>query len=350
MKIRLLAASLTALWALPASAQDDRVVLANGTKIDGVKVTGFDIRELRYSKGSSNESVPADQVAKVELGKFRDVYARGIRNADLMLTVAREQLQEKSDVMAQLGFVGASAQFFDTDRPQEAVGCLDELQKALPEAGVVAEVFRQKFEYYMSLGGKGAQNAATVAKKYQSAAVGGAWPSGFAVESEFFLALAERAAGGNPAEYQTKLRSVIGKAGGTNPVIMNRANVELAHSLREAKDKEGARRIYEDIAQRDGVDDSSRAGAFVGLGMLLLDEATPENRDAARKALLMFLRVRLETREAWPSLQAEALYHAILAADKWRGSEYQMIMARCRGVLFSEFAGSEWEQRAKAGR
>ena len=65
---------------------------------------------------------------------------------------------------------------------------------------------------------------------------------------------------------------------------------------------------------------------------------------------MTFLRVRLETKDAWASLQADALYHAILAADKWRGSEYQTIMARCRGVLFSEFAGSEWAERAKAGR
>jgi hypothetical protein len=190
----------------------------------------------------------------------------------------------------------------------------------------------------------------TVAKKYQAAAVGGAWPAGLAVEAEFFLALAERVGGGNPTEYQNRLRSVIGKAGGTNRTIQNRANVQLAHSLRDQNDKPGARKIYEDMVGREGVDDSSRAGALIGLGMLQLEEATTEDREPARKALLNFLRVRFETRDAWPSLQAEALYHAILAADKWRGSEYQTIMARCRGTLFNEYAGSEWEQRAKAGR
>src|SRR5688572_2127788 len=172
MKI-LLAASVTVLCVLPAAAQDDRLVLVNGTKVEGVKVTNFDIQGLRYSKGGTNETVPTDQVAKVELAKFRDVYARGIKNADLMLTVAREQLKDKNELMAQLGFVGASAQFFDEDRAQEAVSCLDELQTALPDAGVVPEVYRQKFEYYMGLGAKGAQNAVAVAKKYQGAAVGG---------------------------------------------------------------------------------------------------------------------------------------------------------------------------------
>jgi len=350
MKTGFFAVALSAIWVVPVAGQDDRILLANGSTVEGARVTGYGIHELRYAKGSANESVSTDQVAKVELGKFRDVYARGLKNADLMLTVAREQMGVKNEVMAQLGFVGASARFFDTDRAQEAIACLDELQNLLPEAGVVPEVYRQKFEHFMGLGSKGAPNAIAVAKKYQSAAVGGAWPSGFMVEAEFFLALAERAAGGNPAAYQTRLRGVIGKAGAANPTIMNRANVELAHSLRESKDKDGARLIYDEVLKRDSVDDSSRAGAFVGMGMLLLDEATAENRDAAKKALLMFLRVRLETREAWPSLQAEALYHAILAADKWRGNEYQTIMARCRGVLRAEFAGTEWEQRAKAGR
>ncbi len=349
MKSRLFAASLTVLWALPVTAQDDRVTLANGTTVDGVRVVSFDIRDLRYTKGSSNETVSTDQVVKVDLGKFKDTYRRGLRDPDMMLTVAREQLKEKNLLLAQLGFVGAAAQFFDSDKAQEAVTSLDDLQKGIPEAGVLPEVFRQKFEYYMGLGSKGAANAKKVAEKYRFEATGGAWPPGLVVEAEFFEALAERVNGGNPKDFQAKLRSVIGKAS-SNPMIANRANVQLAHSLRESKDFDGARRIYEDLAERDGIDASTRAGAYIGLGMLALDKANGGDKVAAREALMYFLRVRLQTKGAWPSLQAEALYHAVLAADKWRGSEYQTIMARCRGVLFSEFGGSEWAERAKAGR
>lgn len=348
MKSRLFAATLSALWALPAAAQDDRVYLANGTVVEGVRVTNWDIRSLTYSKGG-NQTVPTDQVVKVEVAKFKDAYRRGLRDADLMLTIARDQLKEKNLLLAQLGFVGASAQFFDSDRAPQAVAALDELQKAMPEAGVVPEVHRQKFEYYMGLGSKGAANAKKVAEKYRQEATGGAWPAGFVVEAEFFDAMAERAGGGNPKDFQTKLRAVIGKAG-SNPVVANRANVQLAHSLREAKDADGARRLYADIAERDGVDTNSRAGALLGLGMLALDQAGGGDKEAAREAMTNFLRVRLETKDAWPSLQAEALYHAILAADKWRGSEYQSVMARCRGVLFSEFPTSEWTERARARR
>lgn len=349
MKSRLIAASLTLLWAVPAFAQDDQIVLSDGTTIPGVRVASFDIRDLRYTKGPANESVSTDKVVKVELGKFKDVYRRGLRDPDAMLTIAREQLKEKNLVLAQLGFTGAAAQFFDGNQAPQAVATLEELEKGIPEAGMLPEVYRQKFEYYMGLGAKGADSAAKVAEKYRFAATGGAWPAGLIVEAEFFEALAERVKGGNPKDFQAKLRTVIGKAS-SNPIVANRANVQLAHSLRESKDLDGARRIYEDLAERDGVDGSTRAGAFLGLGMLALEEAQGGDREAARRAMLMFLRVRLQTKDAWPSLQAEALYHAILAADKWRGSEYQTIMARCRGVLFNEFAGSEWAERAKQGR
>jgi len=346
MKSRLFAALLLAL---PLAAQEDTVFLVNGTKLDGVKVTSFDVRELKYTKGG-NQSVPTDQVVKVELGKFKDVFRLGLKDPDLMLTKAREQIAEKNPLLAQLGLLSAASQFFDSDKAAEAVGVLEELQKALPEAGVIPDIYRMKFEYYMGQGQKGAQSATAVAKKYQSEATGGAWPAGLATEAEFFQAMAEQAAGGTPKDFQQKLRAVISKGQGNNPMVANRANVQLAHSLRENKDPEGARKIYDDLAKKDGVDSSSRAGALLGLGHLALDEGTAANKESFRKALLLFLRVRLETRDAWASLQAEAMYYAIIAADKWRGADFQYIIARCRTVLFSDFGGTEWADKLKAGR
>jgi hypothetical protein len=57
--------------------------------------------------------------------------------------------------------------------------------------------------------------------------------------------------------------------------------------------------------------------------------------------------VRLETRDAWPALHAEALYRAILAADKWRGPEFAYIMGRCRAVLLTDFRNSEWAEQLR---
>jgi hypothetical protein len=338
---------LAALLAAPLAAQEDTVTLTNGTVVTGVRVTSFDVNNLKYVKGSSNETVTTDQVAKVELKKFKDVYARGLRDPDLMITVARERLAEKDTLMAQFGFVGAANQWLDSGDPADAakaIGALDELAKGIPEAGLLPEVFRLKFEFYVNQGAKGAPSAAAVAKKFSSDAVAGAWPNGLAVEAEFLTTLAERR---EPKEYQGKLRAVATKAAGTNPIVATRANVELAHSLREAKDVEGAQKIYEDVIAKDKVDESALAGAYLGLGKILLDKAAPSDKDAFKRALLLFLRVRLATKNAWPSLQAEALYHATLAAEKWRGPEFGLVIARCKRILSDEYGESEWAQRAK---
>lgn len=341
---RLSVVGLLLLAAAPVVAQDDVIHLVNGTTVTGVRVTGWDIRNVKYNRGSVGEQTASDQVAKVELKKFADVYRRGLRDPDLMLTVAREKLGDKDLLMAQLGFVGAAAQFFDGGKPAEAAGALEELQKAIPEAGVVPEVYRQKFEYYMGLGAKGASNASQVAKKYQADANANAWPNGFMIEAEFFVALADRKA---PKEFQSQLKAVVGKASGNYPIIANRANIELAHSLRETKDSDGAQRIYDEVSKKEGADGSSRAGAYLGLGKILLEKTAAGDKESFKKALLLFLRVRLETKDAWPSQQAEALYHAMLAADKWRGPEYGLVMARCRRLLNDEFSDTEWAEKAK---
>ncbi|MEO6597529.1 MAG: hypothetical protein ABIP94_22525, partial [Planctomycetota bacterium] len=181
MKSRLPAASLLALaCAVPAFAQEDQVTKVDGTTIGPIRVQSYDVRNLRYTKGSSTDSLSSDQIAHLDLVKFKETFRRGLRDPDLMLTVAREQLEAKNMLLAQLGFVGASARYFDSDQAPKAVAALDELQKAIPEAGVLPEVYRQKFEYYIGLGAKGAPSATQVAKKYQAEAIGGAWPAGFA--------------------------------------------------------------------------------------------------------------------------------------------------------------------------
>jgi hypothetical protein len=341
---RISVVGLLLLAAAPVVAQDDVIHLVNGTSVTGVRVTGWDIRNLKYTKSGANEQTSTDMVAKVELKKFAGTYARGLKDPGIMLTMAREKLAEKDVLLAQLGFVNAAAQYLDGDQAGEGVGALDELQKAIPEAGVVPEVYRQKFEYYMGLGAKGVASAAQVAKKYQADANANAWPTGLMVEADFFVALSDRK---DPKSFQAAIKGVASKAGGNYPMIANRANIELAHSLRETKDADGAQRIYDDISKKEGVDGSSRAGAYLGLGKILLEKSAAGDKESFKKAMLLFLRCRLETKDAWPSQQAEALYHAILAADKWRGPEYGLVMARCRRLLSDEFGETEWAEKAK---
>lgn len=336
---RLAVTGLLAVLVAATTAQSDRITLGNGTVVADVKVTAFDLSSLKFTRGGATEQMPSDQVAKLELGAFPAVYRRVLRDPDAMLKVARERLAAKDLLLAQFGFVAAAVLFFENDAEGRANGALDEMQKAMPDAGLLPEVYRLPFEHYRGRGAKAASEATEVAKKYVRAAAAGSWPSGFANEAELLLVIAESK---DAPSLQTKLRVVIGKVAGIQAVVADRAHIELAHSLRESKDVQAAQRIYEDVRGRVTADESARAGAMLGLGKILLETAAAGDRDAGRQAMLCFLRVHLETKGAWPRLRAEALYHAILAADKWRGPEFGVVMGRCKRVLVDEFASTEW--------
>lgn len=185
MKSRLLlAAPLLALLALPVAAQNDKITLVDGTVLTGVKVESYDMRYLRYVKGSTKETLGAEQVAKVELGKFKEVFARGLNDPDTMLTLAREQLAAKENVLAQFALLRAAEQFFDAGKAPEAVVALDELAKSLPEAGVGLDAFRLKADFYMGQGVKGMGNAQALAKKIYADAMAKGWNAA-ALEAQF---------------------------------------------------------------------------------------------------------------------------------------------------------------------
>ncbi len=338
----------TLLLVAVAAAQGDTVTLASGTVVEGVNVQAFTVRELKYSKGGSSETVSSDQVVSVVLGKFRDVYRRGLadRSGDMVIDEARNQLK-KDALMAQFGYVEAARLFFGDDKDGTAGTVLDELREKIADAGLVPEAFRMKFEAYMGRGdASGYQSASSLAKKYATEAVTNAWPAGFAIEADLFGVLAEGAAGGDAKDFQSKMRTIAGRAAAVSPILTGRANVQLAHSLRATGDAEGARKLYDDVLERS-TDDNSRAGAYLGLGLLAMSKGDAANREPYREALLSFLRVRLETKGSWVSLQAEALYHAMLAAEKWGGQDFRLVAGRCRFLLLNNFPGSEWAGRAK---
>lgn len=340
----LFAAPLFALLAPFASAQNDKITLTNGTVVEGVKVESYDMRYLRYSKGGSGkENVNSSDVAKVELGKFREEFARGLNDPGILVTMAKEKVGDKDLVMAQFAYLRAAELFFDSGKAAEAMGALDDLAKAIPDAGVGLDAFRLKCDYYMSQGAKGIGSAQTLAKKFAADATAKGWASA-ALEGQYMEVLTSKKA---PKEFQAALRASIATLGG-NPVLSSRANVELANSLRETKAFAEAARIYEQVAG-DTKDVNARAGAMLGLGKVAFEQAG-EDKEAFKKALLLFLRVRLESKDAWPGLQADALYHSVLAADKWRGPEFNLVMARCRNLLLNEYPNSEWAERARSGR
>ena len=334
-----------------ANAQGDTVHLTSGTVVEGITVQSFNIRELKYTKGGSAETVATDQVAKVELKKFKDVYKRSISGKDpeLMLTESRNQFTKAKDpLLAQFGYLECARLFYLGGIDASGGGTIEELQKSIPDAGVLPDCYRLKFENYLGQGdAAGIGNASLLAKKYSTEATTSAWPNGFSIEADFFSAMAEGAAKGDAKAFQVKMRDIVAKAGGTMPILAARANGQLAHSLRLTGGGDQAADIYQQILDGKVSDDNSRAGAWLGLGYVSMAKGDAANREPFRAALLSFLRVRLETKSAWGSLQAEALYNAMLSAEKWGGQDFRQIQGRCRQVLLANFGSSEWAARAR---
>ncbi|MGE3171571.1 MAG: hypothetical protein AB7O97_03030 [Planctomycetota bacterium] len=352
MKIPALQASLpTLLVCALASAQGDTVTMANGTVVDGASVKSYTVRELKYTKGGKSETVAGDQVAGIDLERYRDVYKRSIANRDaaLMLTESRNQLEkQKDELMAQVGYVECAKLFYSAGDASSGGQVLEELQQKLPDAGLIPETYRLKFDSYMGRGdASGYQNAGIVAKKYATEATTNAWPMGFMLEGEFFVAVADQAAGGDAQQFQTKMRDVASRAGSTYPNLAARANVQLGHSLRLNGNLDGARQLYQGVLDNKAASDETRAGAWLGLGHLAMARGDAANRDPYREALLAFLRVKVETRNSSESLQAEALYNGMLAAEKWGGEDFRLIQGRCRYLLLNNYANSEWAARAR---
>jgi hypothetical protein len=326
------------LVAASLPAQADTVVLVDGTVHSDVRVVGFDVQLLKFVRANVQDQVASDRVARVRLAKVDELLAVSADPARI-LAQAREQTAAKNGLVAQQLFAAAA----ERSTGAAAAAVWAELTTALPTAGLVPEAYRQRFAFQLGLGSKGLVGGAAVAKKYLAEAIRGVWPAGFALEAEFLLALAER---GNARVFQGKLRTLADKTADVAPVVHDRVRVELAHGLSLGQDgSEEARRIYESLATRDGVDATARGGAWLGLGRLGL-AAAGDDKNAMKKAMVAFLRVGIECREAWPNVRAEALCGAITAAERWRGPDHARVVANCRAALAAEFAGTEWAESA----
>ena len=207
------------------AAQQDTVYLNSGAKAEEVKVQSWSTRELKYREGGTTKIVPTDQVDRIELGDFVDVYRRGVadNDPDLFLGTARQQLKAKKGLMAQLGFVAAARLFYADGKEANGGAALEEMVNAYPDGGLAPEFYRMKFESYMGRGDAGGyRNAGIVAQKLHSDAMTKAWPQGLALEGEFYKALAAGAAGGDVATFQSKMRTIISSSSGTNPRLAGR--------------------------------------------------------------------------------------------------------------------------------
>ena len=250
----------------------DTIHWVNGSSTHEARVSTFTLTDIAYQvRGGGSETRPADQVLSIELGRFNDAFKRGISGNDpgLFLTESRrlkDSTRGGDKLLAQFGYVETARRYWeDFGEPITAVQVIDELADEFPESGLVPERYRLKLMIYLGTGQ--IRDASAVATAYYADATSNGWPSGFAYEANFYQILSKKISGSaSPAEIQNELRSLISKVRGAYQTIANKANVELANSLRESGNAAAALKIYEVLVDEDNLDDQTRAGTYLGLG------------------------------------------------------------------------------------
>jgi hypothetical protein len=123
--------------------------------------------------------------------------------------------------------------------------------------------------------------------------------------------------------------------------------MSIADELLRSGDAAGARAIWQPIVDAPVADATARAGAWLGLGRIALQAGTAEDRAPWRQAMLLFLRVGIDTPDAAPHLQAAALLLAAQAAGKWGGEDSRVVAARCRAALLADHPASAAARRVQ---
>ncbi|HLQ36312.1 MAG TPA: hypothetical protein VK348_00825 [Planctomycetota bacterium] len=349
-----LAAGVLLAWARPAVAQDDRVVLVTGEAIERIKVLGFDVRELRYQRDADAETITADRVARLELGRAA---ARHPGGADLepgaLLAAARRQLEEKDVLAAQVGLLAAAElwlQHGSAAGEQRAVAVLDELRTRLPQAGTVIAALRLQIDLGLGQGPAGVARALGIARRLLADAVAGHWAPGCGLEGEYQVLRAAAADGSIGAlDLQDRLRELLVRATAARAGPIDAVRTLLADSLRRSSDLAAARSLYQQVVDADLAAVDARAAAHLGLGQLQEAAGSARDREPYRAAMLQFLRAHLACRMARRDQHAEALYHAMQAAEQWQGDYWQEVHGRCRGLLLRDYATSAWAARVRGG-
>lgn len=348
MKRTLAFALVTAL--APLTAQDDRIQWVDGTVTENVRVTDFTVFEIKWQARGSSDSRSSDKVAKVEVARVREAFARAFSSARTeqipqFLNEAERRARSK-DFLAQFGFLEAAERFIGNDQVGDGFQVLEKMVELIPNAGLMPELYRRKAEYYLGRGKDGAKDALTVARKFRQVATTQALPQGYAVEAEYLELMAEGAAGMSEADFTGRMQALLNKAEGTQPIIANRIRLQIARQAHLAGRGEEARRIFTGLlAKPEALDQASYARALVGMGHIHFKEADATKKELFRDAMMSYLRAYLLCPEADDETKAEALYHGAQSAEKWGETDSRLIVGRLRALLRRDFQHTTWGQR-----
>lgn len=366
--MRTLSYALAALLAAPLVAQDT-IVLVDGDRIDGVRVTDDGLQEVVYEEGrgrrAREDSVDAADVVRIELGDTTEGYRDALgRRDEGDLAVAATWLEDEADAEGNDDVLRAKARVEAGELWRmigawgQATAAYDELLRDFPRSRHVPRARLGKARVLM---GRGDASAEAAFEAFVEAAESGGWGRRWVDRGRLFAAAA-------------KVVSAASATEGAAADAIERASAEL-ETLRDETASESVRagcelwlgRIdltrnphdalphFETVLEtRFEIDREFTAGAFNGRGRCSFAFAQaasdPEDKEAFFiEALMDFLRVVVRYRDIG-SEQAHALF--------WSGQSFlnttslTNAAARGRGLLkecAERFPGSLWGQRAAAG-
>jgi tetratricopeptide (TPR) repeat protein len=335
-------------FASTAAAQKDRIVLTDGSVLDGLTVSAFDLRNVEYKRRGASESKSTDLVDSLEVQKIKETYRRAyasIGSSEAPGNFLQQAEKEADAFVKQFGYHEAAKLFLKNGQYAEAFQVLEELVAKCPDSGFVPMLYQAKLDYYLSEGKAKAGDAATVAKRYSTAAQTQGYPRGFIVEAKYYETMAQAVGGGlTPDRLRSALRSIQTEAAGF-PDLVARCRVQIANTLRVEGKVAEARAEYEELLGREGVNEAIRAQAWLGLGHCLFAGGSASDKGVYRDALLAFLRVYVENPNADASTIAESLHMGAQAAEKWGGEDAARIARTLRYRLGRDYPDNPWSGR-----
>lgn len=329
----------------PLAAQDT-ITWTDGTTTKNVTVTGFNLREVEYKSRGVTETKSSDHVAILDITKVKDKYKRaygasfGDRVGQFLMIA--ESLK-KDPFLCQFGYHEAAQMLLANGQYGDAFGVLADLEAACPDSGYLPLTFRAKLDFYLSREQK--KDVAAVAAKYSTATQTQGYPSGYALEANYYRGLA-RAMNGelNVEQLRKEMSSIVRQADPNFPLVASRARLAIADSLRAEGKKDEAKREYTDLIGDEKTVSMVRNSAWLGMGHVHVSAGSSADKGPFRDALLAFLRVYLDE-ESNDAIKAEALYWGSEAAKKWGGEGAGRYAKVLRGRLLNQHAESPWAKK-----
>lgn len=361
MKSRFLFLAPLLLCGAPVLAQTDTIYLVDGEKIDRVKVEDYTYEKVTYKSGRLAETKPRERVLRIEYGQ---------RPVAKLFDIARKQTVDEEFNDAFVSWVDAA------DKAEKSKTLAPFAQVALWEAfeiakrvGVAADRLRILDRLEKTNGGKSAywpqiwayklektresagndraklENYKALVEDYKNFIGEKGLSERYKLEAQLYAIDARtRLVELKPEEAKTQLERLLPQAESNYPDLANRINLSIALAVLGTGQYDDAQKLFSTIVDSKVADDTTKAHALVGRGHSWLRRSgvTPEQ---ARSALLDYMRVAILYDKSGDEIVGEALYHAILAYDRWNGVDKDTAKRRLRTRLKLNYASSSWADK-----